>query len=284
MARKIDTDAEIYWERLKDQVGDPASPGAGYKYFYSKAGGLYVVNSAGAVTGPLGAGGASITTDTYANIPAAGTAGNLFLPSDGYSEYRDTGAAWAPWGPLFPLTKPPAISTLTWVNQGAGTASETNGGIYMYNPADSNDNWRMLLKTLTAPYTLTVAMINHYANFNYHCSGLVWRQASDGKLVTWGYSAEGDGVLRSSKWNSATNWSAGYYASNATHLQGPLFLRMEDDNVNRIISWSTDGQNFRVSHTVGRTDFMTATQVGIGINCTHASDAIGALFISWKET
>jgi len=62
MARKIDTDAEIDLVRVKDQVGDPANPAAGYKYLYVKSGGLYLINSAGVVVGPFSAGG-SVATD-----------------------------------------------------------------------------------------------------------------------------------------------------------------------------------------------------------------------------
>ena len=78
-----------------------------------------------------GAGGGDSTfTDTYANEPAAGNDGDLFLPSNGFHLERDTGAAWVPWGPIFPMTKPPALSTWAWINQGTATADETNGGIY----------------------------------------------------------------------------------------------------------------------------------------------------------
>lgn len=60
MARRIDTEAIIAWIRLNDQGGDPASPAATYKYLYVKSGGLYLVNSAGTVVGPL----KTVATDT----------------------------------------------------------------------------------------------------------------------------------------------------------------------------------------------------------------------------
>lgn len=49
----IDTTSEINGIRLKEQGGDPASPAGTYELLYSKAGGIYVKNSGGSVTGPF---------------------------------------------------------------------------------------------------------------------------------------------------------------------------------------------------------------------------------------
>lgn len=57
MSRKIDTDAVIYAVRFDEQAGDPAQPAAGYWLIYFKAGGVYIEDSAGNVTGPLSTGG-----------------------------------------------------------------------------------------------------------------------------------------------------------------------------------------------------------------------------------
>ena len=67
-------------------------------------------------------------TATYAAEPAAAADGKLFLPSDGAWIERDTGAAWAPWGPLYPMTKP-VNGDFVWINQGASTVNQTYGGI-----------------------------------------------------------------------------------------------------------------------------------------------------------
>jgi hypothetical protein len=46
---------------------------------------------------------------------------------------------------------------------------------------------------------------------------------------------------------------------------------------------STDGQNFKVIHTVGRTDFLTADQVGFFVNDQSNTIAAGMTLLSWKQ-
>ena len=53
----IKTSQDIDWVQLKDQASAPANPSAGFKRIYAKSDGLYVLNSAGVETGPLGTGG-----------------------------------------------------------------------------------------------------------------------------------------------------------------------------------------------------------------------------------
>lgn len=70
----IKTSQDIDWVQLKDQASTPANPSAGFKRIYAKSDGLYILNSAGVETGPLGTGGGG-----------GGGAGNWFQLS---------GAAW----------------------------------------------------------------------------------------------------------------------------------------------------------------------------------------------
>jgi len=49
----ISTDAEINAVRLKEQVGDPATPASGYGKLYLKSAGAYFIDDAGTVIGPL---------------------------------------------------------------------------------------------------------------------------------------------------------------------------------------------------------------------------------------
>lgn len=57
MAVIIDSTAVINAVRLKEQAGDPAAPAATYWLLYAKAAGLFIEDSAAAVTGPFGTGG-----------------------------------------------------------------------------------------------------------------------------------------------------------------------------------------------------------------------------------
>jgi hypothetical protein len=62
------------------------------------------------------------------------------------------------------------------------------------------------------------------------------------------------------------------------------FLRIEDDNTNRICSFSFDGINFRLIYSVGRTDFLTADQVGLVLKSQSGTNGVGMNVISWLES
>jgi hypothetical protein len=53
MGKRIDTEAEIDWIRVKEQGSDPATPPSGYGYLYAKADGGYWKDDGGTVYGPM---------------------------------------------------------------------------------------------------------------------------------------------------------------------------------------------------------------------------------------
>jgi hypothetical protein len=59
--------------------------------------------------------------------------------------------------------------------------------------------------------------------------------------------------------------------------------RAADNSTNRICSYSVDGQNWFVFHTVGRTDFLTADEVGFYIDVENATFGTGITLIHWAE-
>lgn len=230
-----------------------------------------------------GGGGDSTHTSAYGSRPSASNAGDLFLPSDGYNVQRDTGAAWVPWGPLFSFTEPPAVSGFAWVNQGAATGADSKGAIVMTAPASASDNLRILKKTAPAtPYTITVAMLPTLAGANYCKAGLCWRESSSGKVIDFGVGYSTVFQLSATKWTNATTYSADYASLGMLPL-GVIFLRISDDGTNRKCSFSTDGQNFVQVHSVGRTDFMTADEIGLLLNENNANYTAAATFLSYVQ-
>lgn len=243
-----------------------------------------------------------VTTAAYASRQAAAKAGRIFLPSNSFYLERDTGAAWAPWGPIYPLT-PPVDGDFSWVNQTSATVtatvSTTNGGIHLASAmATSGLNNRIRIKTApAAPYTITAAFLVAFDPYGNNAgarvfeAGLVFRQSSDGKLHTaiLGYTeATNANYIGSRKWTDATNFSADYVnnPSQTTTPYGLVWMRIADDNSNRIVSLSTDGANFFPFHSIGRTDFLTADQVGFMIRNDATSGSLGsggATLISWKQ-
>lgn len=236
-------------------------------------------------TGATGAGGGNTTsTGAEASIPAAGTAGNLYLPNDGFWLQRDTGAAWVPWGPLFPLTDP-ALVSLSWLNQNSTTVTTTNGGLYLRKPGTAAHNVTLYYKAVTPPYTLTVALL--MARFANNSAGLAFYQSGTGEIASFAIGFAGY-QWSSSKWNSTTSFNAHYQQITSSEYStggtGIVWLRIADDNANRICSLSVDGQNFEAIHTVARTDFLTADSVGLYLHTQTTNWPSAFTVLSWKET
>lgn len=226
-----------------------------------------------------------ITPAAYASIPAAGTAGRLFLPTNSFYQFRDSGSVWVPWGPIFPMT-PPVDGDFSWVNQGSATVVTTNGGIYLQDPGTSGGNWRLRVKSApSTPYMITVAVLPNFIDDNSQRVAVGFRQSSDGKLALFVIQADGGGRFYSQKWNSPSSFNSNYAGSPAeiNANTGPFFLRIADNGTNRILSASRDGQNFIQFHSVGRTDFLTADQVCFGVDSVVTTYACGMTLLSWVQ-
>ena len=230
-----------------------------------------------------------LTTAAYAARQAAAKAGRIFLPNDGFYAERDTGSAWAPWGPIFPFTVP-VDGDFSWVNQGGASVDTTNGGIHLIAPAGAGENVRARVKAAPAtPYTITAAFLQMRPEVDFAACGLLFRQSSDGKLVTgaliWDstLTGSGDSAIRAVKYTNPTTFSANYTNTLPVSPGNLVFIRIADDGVNRITSYSADGQHWTTVHSVGRTDFLTADQVGFFCNANQATWPVAMTLLSWKQ-
>lgn len=229
-----------------------------------------------------GGGGDSTTTAAQASRPAASNDGDLFLPNNGFYVQRDTGAAWAAWGPIYPMT-PPVDSDFAWVNQGGATTDATFGGVTLVGPATSGDSLRIRKKAAPAtPYTITACFLPTF-NVASSCNmGLVFRQSSDGKLASIHLtSAAGNIVVL--KWTNQTTPSTAYVSATAWPMTTPVWLRIADNGTNRISSMSGDGKSWVVAHSVSRTDHLTADEVGFYVNAQSSTQIVAMTLLSWVE-
>jgi hypothetical protein len=226
-----------------------------------------------------------IQSDTHANEPASGQlTGDLFLPSNGYTLRRYSGSAWVPWGPIFPFTRV-VSGDFAWINQGTATITTTNGGVHL-SDTDVGLNLRIRKKSAPAtPYVITAAFLLAPALVNGQKVGLCFRQSSDGKVHAFGFG-RGAGVLTlaSEKWAGPGSYTAAYSDVTTIGDFGLAFLRIADDGSNRICSYSPDFQNWYTFHSVGRTDYLTADEVGFFLDPRTASYATAGTLLSWKET
>jgi hypothetical protein len=233
-----------------------------------------------------GGSGDSTTTAAQASRPAAANDGDVFFPNNGVSIQRDTGSVWAGWGPIYPLTAP-VDGDFAWINQGAAAVTADAARVFLSEAANATLNLRIRKKAApSTPYTITAAMLVDPLSMDYHQFGLVFRQSSDGKCHVFGpqrnFGISAVWLLNSLKYTSATVFSAAY---SQHHFMGLplLWLRIADDGTNRICSYGVDGQNWFQFHSVGRTDFLTADEVGFYIDVENATFGTGITLISWKQ-
>jgi hypothetical protein len=223
-----------------------------------------------------------ITTAAHAARQASAKAGRIYLPSDGYHLWRDTGAIWAPWGPVFPCTEPPSAGW-TWDNQDTATVAAEKGGLHLYTTANAGVEVYGYYRTAPAvPYVITALVIPRAVAGNYVGFGLGWRDAATGKIAVPLFTYIAGWYIDFQKWTTSTSYSATYGNQGVGYLPNYIFLRIADNNTNRVTSISFDGQNFIVLHTVGRTDFLTADQYGLFLR-SQGGLPVGMTVISLKE-
>lgn len=227
--------------------------------------------SPGGLVGPTGAAGSSTGVGAYASRPAAGTAGAQYFSTDGTRQFVDDGTNWRPNINGCLGTQPATVSNWTWVNQSTATATDVGGAIHLASASNNVDSWRMLVRSLSPAnsYTLLAHIRPLLYAANYATASIVLRESSSGKLVTFGLvrNTAGTPDLQVTKWTNATTWVASYIDLTLTPMiSDGVWLRVVDDGANRVCSWSFDGKNFMQAHTVGRTDFCTPDQYGVGVN------------------
>lgn len=222
-------------------------------------------------------------TAAYASL-AAFHQGRIGFPSDGFSILRDSGSAFAPWGPIFPFTLP-VNGDFAWINQGSATISEVSGGLVLAVPADATSpNIHLRKKTApSTPYTITAALTSGMiaATAAY---GLLFRESSSGKLHTFQINFEATGQqLYSYKADSPTVGNSVYTSSILYGHPPPLFLRIADDGTDRKCSISWNGQTWIEFHSVGRTNFLTADEVGFFGASQNGTYGMNMTLLSWKQ-
>lgn len=217
---------------------------------------------------PASGGGGNVTsTGAVGSEPGSPASGDLYLPNNGNSIERYSGSAWASWGPIYPLTEPPAAASWTWVNQSTASFAD-EGRTRYFSGANTSDN-NLVVLSVTAPYTITACYLwNADLSNGANDGGLCFYESGSGKLITVGYDMF-SGTLTEfiRKWNSTSSHSGSdYIAANlggARLRTSPYWIRLIDDNTNRKVQYSADGQHWITRHSVSRTDFLTADRVGL---------------------
>lgn len=231
-------------------------------------------------------------TGAYSSAATA-KAGALYLPSDYGVLLRDSGSAMAPWGPIFPLTLPPVASN--WTVAGGSSPTLTDAGptvVITSVGAGVTDSLCVAKKTApSTPYVIdaTLSLMSNNMEAPNGSTALVVGWTDGTKLATFAfYPVFSGGVVASQKWNTVTGFSASYTTGIASLSWGaPLRMRFADDGANRICTMvALNGVSTITFHTVGRTDFLTPTDVfwGVANRSASAAGTVMGILHSWKQT
>jgi len=239
------------------------------------------------VSGGGGGGGVTTYANSIVSPPSIPSTGDVWFPSDSQYIFRYAGGAWIPWGPIFPFTDWDETQ-FQWINQGTATQDVLHGGSYITTTAIAGDSIRLRKKTAPAtPYTITAYIMGPGSIVSANNFGLMWRESSTGKLVAFNITANGNNVS-TAKWTNPTTFSATYTTKSILNYFGMggagFWFRIQDTGVNRNCYTSADGVHWSLFHTVGRTDFLTANEVGYYVNAVSATLGCSLWLLSWQET
>jgi len=230
-------------------------------------------------------------TSAYGSRPAAAQDGKIFLPNDGIYVNRDTGAAWAAWGPVWPLT-PLDDSAFSWVNQGSAAITSSKGYVFFDGGAATGAvQFRGRVKAYpSTPFTITTALIPILfasSSFDY---GLCFQTNASSLISTIGINANavasGFSIV-ARNWTNSTTISATAAQQFLNAIPTMIWLRITDNGTNRIYYYSVDGYNWITLYTIARTTFLTPDRIGYFV-FTNASAALNnnpsATFMHWLQT
>ncbi len=193
------------------------------------------------------------------------------------------GLTTSPSGNRFGLVtpQPPNLDDFTWINQGTATVTQFTGGLFIYDQPGSGVRWRILAKTLnnSSNYRVTLGFYAFLPFYDYYNAGILLLDDNDKIFSTRVYRTRS---VFTSKWDSPTSFNSSYIELQLYYPQ-PIWLRVEDNGTNRISYYSFDGINFIQYHSVSRTDFLTPTKVGFGLDVENTSYPGAITVIHWKE-
>lgn len=232
-------------------------------------------------------------SDLYANKPAAGIKGRLFMPTDGIFLEYDDGTAWHKYGPCQRLKAPPQTGW-TWFNQGNATVTYTGGAMILQDPdADTTSpQVRGLIRPLgegktiltTAFTTSGIVTANWYGGIIMHGGG----SAEGSEFYLWGLDMQSGTsypALQFVPFTSPTAAASAPSFDGRTLWPSRLFwFRFVMDGDNKRYYFSQDGVHWIqwYSHST-YTDSYPMTY-GIGLDRYNNATNVALTLVHWEES
>jgi hypothetical protein len=226
----------------------------------------------------------------YSGLPGAERAGRIILVNDQNNLVYDNGSALTVFDGVQKLTPPPVMSNWTWDNQNSATGADTNNTIVLSHSQGTGTLANQVIglyKTApSTPYTITAKFLIDTVPANFCGFCLFFRNSSSGKIaayqINYASTVNGDSIW-ARKYTNSTTWSADYISGIPQRMS--QWLRIEDDGTNRYYYLSQHGLTWKLIHSVGRTDFITADQVGFGLNPEKSASGVSYIntitLVSW---
>lgn len=234
-------------------------------------------------------------SDLYANKPAAGVKGRLFLPTDGLFLEYDDGAAWHQYAPFRRLKAPPQTGW-SWVNQGNATVTFNGGALVLEDPdLDSvSPQLRLYVRSLMAGVTSVVAAFayNGVVSMNGPKCGIVTRcvgGTDDGNFQAYGFrlwQTSSYPFIEAIFYKSPTETEATPAYDNKTFwpMLRVFWVKFSWEGNYKRWYWSTDGVNW-IKWGESTFDSQNApSQVGIFIDPLNNNNKISLSLLHWEET
>ena len=161
---------------------------------------------------------------------------------------------------------PLKASDFTVINQTTTTIYDGYGGIELVRAKRTADSLTLLVKTApTPPYSITMHAYNPYDGTSGSFIGFVLKNTGADNIVTAGeWHAKYNPSRIVNKWSKYDTFVADYtITGDIAPYSEDRWMRLVDDNTNRMFYISRDGVNWTLIHSVGRTDYITPNQIGI---------------------
>jgi hypothetical protein len=212
----------------------------------------------------------TIQRGLFASVSACTTVPFIYTTTDSALQGFCDGVSHLDWKYKGLTVTPTVVADLpTWFNQGGGSVSSNPGSWFLIGTTGAGDNWRGRYKAVpVTPYSVVTCLEGLAAEKNSGGFGMFWTDGT--ALIPFAYVNQvvsGPPILFVGKYSTATAFS-GFYTTTTTGVTGTgLFcMAMIDDGVNRAEKYSFDKKAWIPYHSVGNTDFLTATGVGVIIN------------------
>lgn len=233
----------------------------------------------------------TVQVGAFASRPAAGNAGRIYRTTDGNIMFVDTGSSWSPFGPVVPLTTPPAASNFTLIQTGGnGTIVDDAGGLFFSALSRNTGGEDSIFAAQNNPggtgaaYTLTVGFIHTPGGkagaggfFSFHLDGIGLYNSGTTQIRNMTVYTTSAGDFRfqlAGKTGLTVNGSTSFDVGAYSLASGPmLWMRVQDDGTtNRTWSISSDGRHFKPVTVEARTTGFTSQpdKIGLYINPINA--------------